>query len=216
VRNDNSQLWCCFNKIDQRRFEGLSFDEVRALAMAVDVFRRHEWLLWREDWPDWKGLAELIDELPTIDRDVKTFPPDLPQFTEVSSGVLSGAAVPAPDSVIHLESSISGLTASGQFIIRKAQRFKKRLEITILVGDKAFVTHSRDISVGGVYVEDVIPDWIRGSFKIRIRRPNIKQQIELAACLVENQPAHDRVRISILPLQNSHDEKKLEGWLKVA
>lgn len=112
-----------------------------------------------------------------------------------------------------LETQIDDFSHSDSFVVRAKKRYKTRLIVTVEIDGKVFKTHSRDVSVGGVNVEDLIPDWVTGYFKVRLQKPNNKQAIELQCCLVEGQAPNARYRFQILPLQNPVDEQNLERWL---
>ena len=224
-------LWCLYGFSDKRLIEGLLFDEARAIISSLSATELEAWLVWREDWPDWRPVNDVEGLTEMIFRNLMAAPPpipststmadpnafDGPQGLEVSSTGFTGThsddeEVKLTDSVIQLEASEEA-SNSGQFVVRKNRRFKKRYEITIMVGDKTFETHSLDISVGGILLEDTLPDWVDGNFKVRIRKPNIKQQIELTACLIEVKDSEQVNRVGILPLQSGSDEKNLENWL---
>jgi hypothetical protein len=105
-------------------------------------------------------------------------------------------------------------TQSREFVVRAKKRYKKRYSVRIQIDGKVFNTNTRDISVGGLNVEDQMPDWVCGYFKVRIIKPNVKQQIELQCCLIENEDLNEfRHRLMILPLQNPTDEQNLEKWI---
>ncbi|MEQ1665772.1 MAG: PilZ domain-containing protein, partial [Bdellovibrionales bacterium] len=101
----------------------------------------------------------------------------------------------------------------GEFIARAKKRFPVRLVVTVL-GDESrqFVTHTKDVSVGGLHLEEDLPEWVKGYFKVRISKPNSKQQIELTCCLLSKDKSKDRKRAAFLPLQSLNDEKNLELW----
>ena len=68
-------------------------------------------------------------------------------------------------------------------------------------------------------LEDPLPDWVAGYFKVRIAKTSSSQQIELTCCVVETSESEkasgmaDRFRVAILPLENPEDEKNLERWI---
>jgi hypothetical protein len=102
---------------------------------------------------------------------------------------------------------------TGEYILRAKQRFNKRMQV-LIIGENGqqFRTHSRDVSVGGIFVEDSLPDWVAGYFKVRLSKFNSKKQIELTCHILENQMAGSKDRLGILPLESIEDEKNLEMW----
>ncbi len=102
---------------------------------------------------------------------------------------------------------------SGDLIVRNKKRYNKRFLVTIQFDNKVFKSYTRDISVGGINLEEHLPDWLRGQFKLRITKTNSKQAVELMCMVIENQPDTERHRLMILPLQSESDEKNLENWI---
>jgi hypothetical protein len=195
------------------------FDEARAIIGSHEEDIAN-WFAWRDDWPDWQPAANVpgLDEV--ISRALPNPSPTLPVADGplVEDGGPKGLmsdelSLSVAKDVLSLDKLRTEEDTSDSFVVRAKKRHKKRYAITIEVNDKIFKTHSHDISVGGVYVEDIIPDWVTGYFKIRVGKQNSKQQIELQCCLVEGQAPHARYRIMILPLQNASDELNLENWL---
>lgn len=125
-------------------------------------------------------------------------------------------APPPPPKASHFpqEDSHSISVSVGDFILRSKKRFNKRYQVTIVgENNQQFKTHTRDVSVGGLNLEESLPAWVNGYFKVRIAKPQSKQLIELVCCLVEDQQPDERFRLAILPLQSIQDEKNLELWL---
>ena len=223
-------LWCLYGINEQRLIEGLLFDEARAIISSLSSAQLVNWLVWREDWPDWRNVNEVEGLTEMIFRNLMAAPPPVPTTSSMvgapdefqdnigPQGLETGQTgtfsedIKLTDSLIQLKPS-ENETQSGQFVVRKNRRFKKRYEISIIVNDKTFDTHCMDISVGGILLEEPLPNWVQGQFKVRIRKPNRKQQIELTACVIEGQEPGEVNRVGILPLQSGDDEKNLETWL---
>lgn len=173
------------------------------------------WYVWKEDWPDWRPVLEVEGVKEVIDRIMHVLPPPPPATVK--------------ESVVSQSQDLLGIFESNRFrqqegsreflldkeyIARSKRRFPKRMVVTITSNQgQVFKTHTQDISVGGMSFEDSLPEWVAGYFKVRIAKPNSKQQIELSCCLIENQNVGERFRVAILPLENMVDEKNLEAWL---
>lgn len=147
-----------------------------------------------------QGLAPVVQEM--------TEETDLSEMSLIAPSVDNvGTAIPEQTGTFGTPNTDTGFT------VRSKRRFKKRYDIQIEIDGKIFKSHSRDISVGGINLEEPLPDWVQGHFKVRIGKPNSKKQIELKCTLIRQQNSEDRHRIKILPLQNVEDEKKLEVWI---
>ncbi len=199
-------LWCLFCKTDGRLIMGLLFDEARALVSNLESTQLEYWYAWKDEWPDWRSVNQVEGLTEMIFRVVPVKPPPPPKGTEESSLQIEG------QSFRQVEAGEQPL-ASADFVLRDKKRFKKRLQVTIVSGHNIFRTYTRDISVGGINVEESLPEWLNGHFKVRIAKPGSKQQIELTCCLIEGQSIDERFRLAILPLQSGDDEKNLETWI---
>ncbi|OFZ12064.1 MAG: hypothetical protein A2Z20_07500 [Bdellovibrionales bacterium RBG_16_40_8] len=178
--------------------------------------------MWQEDWPDWRPVTEIEGLTEMIYRVMHVSPPPPPQPKGTENIEILTKCIDEPSIKKIMdnhffppsEDSRSFTISEGEFISRGKKRFNKRLRVYIVSeqGEK-FKTYSRDVSVGGIYLEDSVPEWVSGYFKARIAKPGNKQMIELTCCLIENQKPGESFRIAILPLQSTEDEKNLELWL---
>ncbi len=205
-------LWCLFCKADSRMLSGLLFDEARALISNLDAAQLENWFAWKDEWPDWRPVNQIEGITEMIYRVMPVMPPPAPKGTEETS--LQAEAPISQSSFRQITAEISdALAVATEFVVRDKKRFKKRMQVTIISGTKVFRTYTRDISVGGMNIEECLPDWVNGNFKVRIAKPNSKQQIELMCCLIKGQAVDERYRLAILPLQSVDDERNLELWI---
>lgn len=197
------------------------FDEARAIVSSHDAGELSSWFAWRDDWSDWQPVDQVTGLTETIYRQMSATPPEAPG-QDGAFRVVTGSGDGGPAGLSgEFSLSISTVSPPGElsestnadFVVRNKKRYKKRYSVSIELEGKVFKTWTRDISVGGLYVEDMIPDWVTGYFKVRIGKSTSKQQIELQCCLVEQQKPTERFRMMILPLQNPNDEQNLEAWI---
>jgi hypothetical protein len=207
------------------------FDEVRATLSGVAEYEIKYWFAWRSGWSDWKSVSDVEGLLEPLRRDLPEEPPMAPYSDKggpagvVSSGEAQANIIFGKTGENSLEMDNVDMTGSqtgtetdsgdapGGFVVRRYRRYSKRYEVEITDGSNTFRSFSKDVSVGGVQLEESLPEWLTGYFKVRLRKPNQKHQIELTCCLVENQPLGGRTRLSILPFSRPEDEKNLEIWL---
>lgn len=228
-------LWCLIDARSKKMVEGLLFDEARAVVSSLETTSLEHWFAWRDDWVDWRRVNEVDGLTEMIFRQSDVAPPPAPSadasqtaFTQPKSlgpqGLAIAPKLPSDDTLLEdislimpleevPESTGTAIDAVTSFTVRSKRRFKKRYQIQIEIDGKTFESHSRDISVGGINLEDAIPDWVVGNFKVRIGKPNSKKRIELKCSIIAKKGESDRHRIKILPLQNVEDEKKLEEWI---
>ena len=200
-------LWCLFCKSDGRVIEGLLFDEARAFISNLESSELEIWFAWKDEWPDWRPVNQIEGLTEMIYRALSVSPPPPPKGTGESS-------LPSNELQFRQTATDDGVAVlASDFIVRDKKRYKKRMQITILSGSNIFRTYTKDISVGGMNLEENLPGWAVGQFKVRIAKPNSKQQIELVCCLIEIEPMSARHRLAILPFQSLDDEKNLEIWI---
>jgi len=216
-------LWCLYDNSKKRVIEGLLFDEARAVISSLETEVLEHWWAWRDDWADWKPVSEVAGLTEIIYRASATKYPDPSTLGQVDSRLLAPQGLHSVESTSIEDLSVAKLSDANSkdeesdisnvtFTLRSSKRFKKRYTVYIELDEKMFKSHTRDISVGGLNLEDPLPSWVQGHFKVRIGKPNSKKQIELKCCLVDLDN-EERRRIQILPLQKVEDEKALEAWI---
>lgn len=174
-------------------------------------------------------LTNLQSVAPRAKETVSEQKPNNSDFVKQKAAVMPApfARTPAPSlsqkqsvdetnrSILQQKPSDSNISVmNNEFIVRNRKRFIRRYEIIIQAQDKnEFRTYTKDVSVGGVLLEDSLPDWVTGYFKVRIAKPQNKEKLEMTCCLIEDQAPGQRVRLAFLPLESLEDENRLEEWL---
>ncbi len=216
-----------------QQIEGLLFDEARAYVTNIELQSRENLFAWKEGWPDWRPVHEVEGLNEAIYRIMHVAPPPPPKGTSESSLLVSSKKIPGLTPVslaerparqdqeafpqVDGEGLIAIATETGEFTVRAKQRFKSRMNVTVLgPNGEQFKTSTRDVSVGGLFLEASLPSWATGHFKVRLQRQGTKQQIELLCAAVESQSPDARFRVAIIPLESIADEKSLEAWLSAA
>jgi hypothetical protein len=121
-----------------------------------------------------------------------------------------------PDGFPSLEIRADSVTDTGFFQVKggKVQhpRLHNRYEKSVVcaitnANDKVFNTQTIDISEGGLYFKDVIPDWIAGYFIVVVN-----DQFQLLCSLVEDQKEKNRVQI--VAEDNDPQYQMYKEWLR--
>lgn len=229
---DHPSLWCLHNTVSGLKLQGLLFDEVRAIASSMSATEQAKWAVWKEGWPDWRLLTDHEGLVERLQRPLSiASPPPIPEtwvkgdgaqsvddhlsVVRASEQVATSGSVVDPGEINLVDNAIPFESVS--FVPRKSQRFKKRYEVTILFGGQEFQTHSIDVSIGGLRLEEPLPPWVGLQFKLRMKRPGAKNRVELLAFRLQSK--HDgnaKFRVGFLPLKDERDEANLEKWLKSA
>ncbi len=230
VTRSGGSLWVFYNMPKAAFYNGLTFQEARAIAKILTPEERAQWIVWKEGWSQWKKMSaasELLVSTSTVLRVME--PPALPtEFTKSKSEIMViddigenetaielenedneavavAAAVPSVDS-----SEVDLNEAPENFVVRKDQRVAAEIDVEIISQGRKFTTKSVDLSIGGIQVKDPVPNWLAGYCTIILRRPELKQGLEFVCSVVENQDPAERKRLEIHP---SKDTVHLKRWL---
>lgn len=101
----------------------------------------------------------------------------------------------------------------GDYIVRQHSRLFKRLLVQIELDKQVFKSHSVDVSVGGILLEEPIPDWVVGYVQVKLTKPDTNNSVKLMASVVENQDPQQKLRLTFVPLKSEANEKKFYNWL---
>ncbi len=91
---------------------------------------------------------------------------------------------------------------------RLHNRYEKRVLCGILSGqNKEFSTETIDLSEGGLYFKDIIPDWVAGYFIV-----TVNSEFALLCSLVEDQK--EKTRVQIVADENDPQFNLYREWLQ--
>jgi len=91
-------------------------------------------------------------------------------------------------------------------------RFTIDLPLSIETAGKVFKSSTIDVSEGGFYIKDSIPEWIAGYFLVRVEA--FKGVFQIMCSMVENQKS--RHRIQIVSEDNDPNYQLYRQWLRSA
>lgn len=194
IKNKTQIVWCLRNPLTGVSYDGINRDEARGIMLTFSDHERTQWLVWREDWPEWQWLADCEELTSSITRKSYPTPPPMAVIAATKEAVKTLA----PPS-----------KAKKQFIARKAKRYQVRYAIEIISGGQSFSTYSIDISLGGIQLENPLPDWVAGYCTL-IVTDDQGEKLEFVATIVENQELTTKTR---LEFQSSASLAILEKWL---
>ena len=160
--------------------------------------------VWCPEYAEWKSVS-FVDELMAADHLENTFPSEIPTPPKALK-----ASMPGTLPEIAVASSSKSKEVEDPVALRKHKRFEFRLPITIIVNNQKFETHTIDISLGGVQVEDELPDWVAGYGSAIFTLPD-DTRTEVICSVVEDQKIGEKFRLEILP---SAQFDSLKDWLQ--
>lgn len=218
-------LWCLYDSEKDKTLKGLTFEELRFHLSQLPLSHQSNWLVWREDWTQWKVATQLPKLFEFNGRPMNKACPPIPeeykedeavtqirslyQGNEVAAQTSTNAEVVAvseiPDLLIESEGA--------EFVPRAHPRIRKTFEIHIECNGQKFATTSVDVSVGGLFLARPLPDWVFGYCTITIIKPSNQESVQLTCSIVENQPPQSRYRVALSPLKRREDQIRLHNWL---
>lgn len=195
---NSTNLCCLYNNQSGQLLEGLSISEAQAVVMVLPKPEKHFWSVWIQGMNEWKPLSFVPELSFPLQRNLNY--PELPK-EHTTSQVVEGLGDYLSEESLK------------EYIDRQHERIVRRFNIIIERDGKQFKSHSINVSVGGVYLEDPVPDWVVGYCNITIEKPDTKEKIQLAGAVVDNQDPDNRVRLSFTPLAKREQESQLFYWL---
>jgi hypothetical protein len=199
------------------------------------------WLVWKPGMNEWKSAAEVSEIQDLLKQAKTPpplpVPPPLPpekkltpaqqkeeefvvvDYAEEKTPEPTPKIPSAPPAGSNKETSRDRSSAKpaakaatpGHDNKRKFPRIKGRLRTIITNRDRAFITYTRDISLGGVLLEHAIPeDLLKGSVDIFITGPSGKDSIVFRCQPVPGQSG--QYRFTFVGTDSTNQEK-LTAWL---
>lgn len=192
--------WALHNPLKSWTLTGLNLRECRLLVASMsDAETKVSWVHYKS-WSEWKPLSGV--ECRTLftykDSDQHNLPP-IPEMQQDED---------------HEITEVRSLEASPKFrepIARKFTRFIARLPVDILVGNYSFSTHTLDMSEGGFFFEDPLPEWVAGYFTVALKAPD--RSFEFTCVLAEDQKK-EKYRTEIAPTTTEEALQSFKEWLE--
>ncbi len=218
--------------MDRQQFiKGLLREEVCCILGRLNNEERIHWLVWREDWDEWKVVTSFPDLFQLPERKLNHQPPlvpleyqEDPSITEIKKlyesnnldeSLSANAEVVAVSEIPDLDVEVE----EAEFIQRAYERLNRSYVIIIESKGNKFQTSSVNISVGGILLADPLPEWVFGYCTITIIKTlkgHKQESVQLTCSIVENQPPHRRYRVALSPLKRKEDRVKLHNWLSTS
>ena len=211
--NNKEPLWCLMNPSEQIKHFGLTAGEIKVYVSTIPFNKRHEWYVWHEGWSDWKALADVQEAHEMIEREVH--PPELIVEEGGRKRVVSvhtGTHSTSPGLGLSV-GPVEGQTDSKEFVVREFERYQKRMRVVIESQGQHFESFTKDVSVGGVQIEDHVPEWVFGYCKLLLHKLETNEVLELTCSLVEEDDSKKRNRLALAPMKTTEDSHKLDSWL---
>ena len=152
--SENETAWYLCNSLTQYQSSPLSSEEARKQCSEILEADAGAWHVWQDTWPAWKRLSE-VAELHSLARK-KRAPPPIPTAATPPPMPKAPPPLPAAASVVEIPTHMKE-TPAKQPQNRKHPRHEIRLRVIIRNAQMTFRTFSKDLSLGGIALEDAVP-----------------------------------------------------------
>jgi hypothetical protein len=180
IMSSETAIWHFCNSKTQRQSPPMSVGEAQLKCADIHVSDISFWYVWQNGWPAWKQLSEVPELLASIN---KTAAEAVPFKTP-------GPAAPRGE--------------------RRHPRFNVRLRIIVSNNQQTFRTFSKVVSMGGLSLEEPVPEHIVGQSQMFIALPN---QSENVVFDIGPTAGNDR-RFLALVGGREESSRKLQQWLE--
>lgn len=193
--------WAIHNPLKSWTLVGLSLRECQLLVASMsDAEMKISWAFHKK-WTEWKPLSG--DECHSLfllqDHEVHIVP-SLPELYHNEDHDHDITRVQTSSEAPKFKDAAS----------RRFTRYSARIPVQILVGTHTFSTHTADLSEGGFYFEDSLPEWVAGYFTVALVAPDVP--LEFTCFLAEDQKKQ-KFRTEIAPSTSERELEKLRSWL---
>jgi hypothetical protein len=186
VANNSEVIWFLYNSESQERFDELTFSQaIKALDKSI-LFQSdlQVWMAWSEGMDDWaciQTLPEFLKELKHKPEVKRVAPPPIPIPKKKKKTDPPAVELPVVqfDANYVSSSKSAGQNQERSRTRRRFERYSIRLRVVIFKGDQSFRTYTRDLSEGGMLLENKVPEtFLDGTCEIFIGSPNLKENIQ--------------------------------------
>lgn len=170
-------VWSFRNEKTEQQVDGLSFKQASFVFNLIPSKSRYLWLVWHEGLTDWMTLDECT-HFKSDQPEEKAETPAAPRPELTKTVKASSKAAPASKGKTK-EKTNTGITNTVRTRPgpdpddnrRFTRRFLKHFKVTIDINGKAFMTHTLNLSMGGMLLEHPMPlDGTLKSFPVRLER----------------------------------------------
>lgn len=185
--------WSLYNKEDKLRVDDLTPEQVRIVLLATASNRMNHWYACQEGDVHWQP----IDAIPEFYEDVRQIKgkPSDDDDREKEVSVTQTLASVTPDSVTMKIPSTPAVPPVAKPVQRRplfedapldkteptlqvdftstkerrtARRYERRLGFKVSLDGKVFQTHTSDISMAGIALEEKLADWVPKTFSAEL------------------------------------------------
>lgn len=190
--------WHLHDMVTQKSWNGISSEQVLSILQNSPTATLKNWVIWTAGWPNWKNITEV----PSLISKLGTLAP--------APSILQSNLQTEPAVKLESESPRAG---GGNSLRerRRAPRYEARFRIVIVSGSVVFRTHTKDVSILGIHLEDPVPPGVLHSkCEIFIGSPELKENVSFHASVVGDPKNPCRFEFA----EKKDAQAKLKAWIQ--
>jgi hypothetical protein len=174
-------IWHLHDLNTQKSLNALPFEQMVSVLRSATEEELSHWLAWTAGWTQWKKVK------------------DVP---EIMSALTEEVPAPIPVDFTPKEEPKDR---------RKHPRYEVRFRVVIVVGSHTFRTHTKNISLDGLLLEDPIPpDMFKAVSQVFIGSPELKENISFTGVQVGETRNPTRFHLQ----EKKEAQTKLNTWIQ--
>ncbi len=198
------KCWSLISPDKSWRLDRLSHGEIELILATMTPEEAKRLWIWKKGWTEWKRF-ELEKNNFRVESRVPFF-----VCPEVPEDAIGGGSKKGAEKVVKKKD----IADKPVQILRKFPRFDIVLPVKIVLGTQNFSTKTKNISLGGICLQDSLPGWVAGYCTVLIHTPE-GEQLELLCTVVEDQSITEKFRMEIVPSTKfEHLKKWMEDWVE--
>lgn len=188
-------MWSVYNSIKSWTLYGLNLREVQLLVNSMSINEIKLSKVTADAGLNWQNLT------------VQNFPHF---FSNTGKDQLNCLTYQPDEVQLDHDTDFFIIKPKREHLARLHKRFEMAFKVILEGQSKSFESVTIDISEGGIYFKDSIPDWVSGYFVVRIYSAINSYQV--ICSLVEDQKIKQRVQI--VSEDNDPHFLKYKEWLE--
>lgn len=174
--------WSLYNKAEKLRIDDLRPEQVRTILLSIPASQIQNWYACQEgdlQWAPLRSVSEFYRDLHgSQDQTITDVSVQRAAGDDLSDSIPANTASVAKTNIRRplFEDPPEGLQSDPTLEITKAQtnerrlarRYPRKLDFKATHEDKVFTTRTLDISMGGMSLETIVPDWLPRTFRAEL------------------------------------------------
>ena len=228
-QSSSNKLWCAHFAQSGRHLKGLTTRELQAIVDILAQEQVTNLYVWHEGLTNWTPV-EVFPELHKFEElEIHLKPPEkLPKipkampFQQAIDGLVERSKKDEltfsgiQEGMIKKISDLDIESDNVQNSKRQFKRFDRSIRVELEHNGRVFRTSTKNISIGGMQIQDPLPQVFFGYFTAKIFDKKTTQFLTHTCWVVEDSDSRQRFHIVFLPFKKREAQDNFETWIKSA